>query len=100
MILQLPATSGDLVLTNVIVPSGYANYFLLAHQQLANSGEALQNFLVRQMIYQSVERYAKFVVEKNYNDTIASGIAIQDQHGEFVAHIVAEEQALLGQYGQ
>ena len=100
MSLQLPATSGDLVLSNVTVPSGYANYFLLAHQQLANSGEALQDFLVRQMVYQSVERYGKVVVEKNYNDTIASGIVIQDNHGQFVAHIALEEQTLLGQYGQ
>ena len=100
MNLQLPATSDDLILDNVTVPSGYANYFVLAHQQMANSGEAMGDFLVRQMIYQSVERYAKFVIEANYNATIASGEAIQQQHGYFVSSIATEEQALLGQYGQ
>ncbi len=99
MDIQLPPTSDDLTLGNVVVPSGYANYFLLAHQQMANSGESLSEFLVRQMIYQSVERFAKFVVEKDYNDTMASGIAIQELHGVFVANIAQEEKDLLGNYG-
>ena len=98
MNLQVPATSDDLVLNNVTVPSGYANYFLLAHQQLANSGESLESFLVRQMVYQSVERYAKFVVEKNYNDTVASGIAIEKMHGTFATNVALEEKDILGQY--
>ena len=98
MHLILPATSGDLILNNVVVPSGYANYFLLAHQQLANSGEALEHFLVRQMIYQSVERYAKFIVEKDYNETVASGLEIQKEHGVFVTNVAQEEKDLLGEY--
>ncbi len=100
MNLQLPATLNDLVLTNVTVPSGYANYFALAHQQMANSGEAMGDFLVRQMIYQSVERYKKFLIEADYNITVASGEAIQQQHGQFVVDMNSEEQTILGQYGQ
>ncbi len=97
--LQLPATSENLILSSVVVPSGYANYFILAHQQLANSGEAMGDFLVRQMIYQSVERYAKAVVEQNYNTTVASGELIQQLHGKFASDIATEEKALLGDYG-
>jgi hypothetical protein len=99
-ILTLPPASDNLILTNVFVPSGYVNYFLLAHQQMANSGESLDDFLVRQVIYQSVERYAKYVIEQNYNSVIASGDALQSYHGNFVADIAGEESTLLGQYSQ
>ncbi len=100
MNLQLPATSADLIIDNVTVPSGYANYFTLAHQQMANSGEAMGDFLVRQMIYQSVERYKKFLIEEDYNMTIASGEAIQEKHGQFVMDINSEEKTILGDYGE
>jgi len=98
MSLQLPATSNDLVLDNVVVPSGYANYFLLAYQQMASSGESLQEFLVRQMIYQSVERYAKYIIQADYDNTIASGVKLEECHSDFVVNISNKEKTLLGDY--
>lgn len=94
-LLSIPATSSNLVLSNMTIPSGCVNYLLIAYQELASSGQTHEDFLVRQIIIQSVERYRKYLTEQDYNTTITSGVAIQKNHGQFVANIMAEEKAMI-----
>ena len=97
--LTLPATSENLILSNVTIPSGYVNYFLVAYSQMAASGESTSNFLVRQVVSQSVERYAKFIIGQDYDKTIASGELIQKQHGQFAVDTLQEQKDILSSYG-
>lgn len=94
--LLLPPASGDLTL-NITIPSGYVGYVQLAHNTIVPSGVLIEAFLVKEIVERSIICFEQTIVQNDYKNTIASGVKIENNHGNFVSNIDSERVIMINQ---
>ena len=96
--LNLPPATGDLILNNLIIVSGCVGYVDFAYDALSPSGLTIEQFVVREIVEQSIRLYAGYIVNLNYENTIASGNTLEINHGGFAAHVGTERKNMIADF--
>lgn len=94
-ILNLPPASGNIQIGPLYIPSGSVPYVNVGFAQLSLPGENFGQYLIRQLCEQSIRFYTSFVIQNDFENVEASGIALQEQHGVFASNTINERDSLI-----